>query len=108
MGSDDAIINGAVEPSQAGSSPACEATDQRGQPRPADADGDGTAVCDIGAVERQTDDPGDGGTGNCSIAGESVRVTSAAGPNVLISLIPAFVIGFRVLRKGARKNKGKY
>jgi len=107
MGSDDAIINGAVEPSQAGSSPACEATDRRGQPRPADADGDGTAICDIGAVERQTDDPGDGGTGNCSIAGESVRGTSATA-NVLISLIPTFVIGFRVLRKGSRKNRSKY
>jgi hypothetical protein len=29
----------------------CPATDQRGEARPVDADGDGTAVCDIGAVE---------------------------------------------------------
>ncbi len=29
----------------------CPATDQRGEARPIDADGDGTSVCDIGAVE---------------------------------------------------------
>jgi hypothetical protein len=29
----------------------CPATDQRGVARPADGDGDGAAVCDIGAVE---------------------------------------------------------
>ncbi len=29
----------------------CPATDQRGQTRPTDGNGDGTAVCDIGAVE---------------------------------------------------------
>lgn len=31
---------------------ACEATDQRGTPRPQDGDGDATATCDIGAFEK--------------------------------------------------------
>jgi len=34
-----------------GAAAGCPATDQRGETRPTDADGDGTAVCDIGAVE---------------------------------------------------------
>jgi CSLREA domain-containing protein len=34
-----------------GAAAGCPATDQRGEPRPTDANGDGTAVCDIGAVE---------------------------------------------------------
>ncbi len=36
---------------EAGSNAACPATDQRGVARPQDADGDGNAVCDIGAFE---------------------------------------------------------
>lgn len=34
----------------------CVATDQRAQPRPIDGNGDGTAVCDSGAVEIQSDE----------------------------------------------------
>jgi predicted outer membrane repeat protein len=30
----------------------CEATDQRGEPRPRDGNGDGVAACDVGAFER--------------------------------------------------------
>ncbi|MEO5560697.1 MAG: right-handed parallel beta-helix repeat-containing protein [Dokdonella sp.] len=36
-------------------SPACTSTDQRGQPRPVDGDGDGVVACDVGAVEMQGD-----------------------------------------------------
>jgi len=35
----------------AGDNNACLPTDQRGKPRPVDGDGDGSAVCDIGAYE---------------------------------------------------------
>jgi hypothetical protein len=35
----------------AGDNAACPAVDQRGVARPIDGDGDGVAVCDIGAVE---------------------------------------------------------
>ncbi|MCC6179625.1 MAG: right-handed parallel beta-helix repeat-containing protein [Chloroflexi bacterium] len=38
----------------AGSDAACPPVDQRGAPRPRDGNGDGNAVCDIGAFEAQT------------------------------------------------------
>ncbi|MCA9973539.1 MAG: right-handed parallel beta-helix repeat-containing protein, partial [Anaerolineales bacterium] len=38
----------------AGDNAACPAVDQRGVPRPFDGDGDGTAVCDIGAFEARS------------------------------------------------------
>jgi large repetitive protein len=37
----------------------CPATDQRGEARPIDADGDGTSVCDIGAIEIRDACPSD-------------------------------------------------
>ncbi|NJP07125.1 MAG: right-handed parallel beta-helix repeat-containing protein [Chloroflexaceae bacterium] len=55
---------------------ACLPNDQRGQPRPADGDGDGTAACDSGAYERQADETppsadnvvGDGTPASCTPA----------------------------------------
>ncbi|MFQ5667267.1 MAG: choice-of-anchor Q domain-containing protein [Candidatus Binatia bacterium] len=41
----------------------CPATDQRGAPRPADGNADGTATCDIGAFEVQGPTPTPTGTG---------------------------------------------
>ncbi|NJP07127.1 MAG: hypothetical protein HC837_16665 [Chloroflexaceae bacterium] len=35
----------------AGSTTSCPATDQRGIARPVDGNGDGTAICDVGAYE---------------------------------------------------------
>ena len=53
----------AANPATPGSgSPACEATDQRGETRPQDGDGDSTARCDIGAFEKV----GGGGGGDTS------------------------------------------
>ncbi|HUQ99513.1 MAG TPA: choice-of-anchor Q domain-containing protein [Gemmatimonadaceae bacterium] len=47
----------------AGSDVGCPAVDQRGEGRPKDGDGNGTATCDIGAFEQATTLPGGGGGG---------------------------------------------
>lgn len=46
----------------------CPDADQRGEDRPVDGDGDGTATCDVGAVEVQ---PAEGGAGGVSAGGAS-------------------------------------
>jgi len=68
----------------------CSATDQRGQPRPIDADGDGNAACDVGSVEVSAIAPldltvdstvdapdADPGDGACATAGGQCTLRAA-------------------------------
>jgi CSLREA domain-containing protein len=59
----------------------CPATDQRGETRPKDADGDGTSVCDIGAVEVFDLCPNDPTKREPGICGCGVADTDAAMAN---------------------------
>lgn len=64
------------DPNIPGSGGTCETTDQRGEPRPADGNDNGSEVCDIGAVERgaetdTTPPEDDGSTGSGSSGGGS-------------------------------------
>lgn len=52
VGSEVVDAGSPVAPGSGGS--ACVNVDQRGAPRPIDGDGNGSAICDIGAVERTT------------------------------------------------------
>lgn len=45
----------------------CQATDQLGNTRPVDGNGDGTAVCDIGAVERGPNHPPQAANGTLAV-----------------------------------------
>jgi hypothetical protein len=47
----DSLALDAGDSNAPGSGGTCETMDQRGQARPQDADGDGSTVCDVGAVE---------------------------------------------------------
>jgi len=56
------------------------------------------------ATPTPTSPPGGGG-GGCAIAGVSPVQLGTAMANVLIPLIPAFAIGYRILRRRARRNE---
>ncbi|MCI0394415.1 MAG: hypothetical protein L0332_35025 [Chloroflexi bacterium] len=61
----------------------CPITDQRGEHRPADGDGDGHAICDIGAFERTEHDP------------TSVSLTSLGGltrPAINLTWLGGFIL----------------
>ncbi len=47
------VLDGGNPSPPGGGGSACPTIDQRGQPRPFDGNGDGSAICDIGAVESQ-------------------------------------------------------
>jgi len=71
-----ALLNGSP-PVDAADNATCPADDQRQLARPADADGDGSATCDIGAFEIQTDlivsNLGDGDDGDYSYGELTLR-----------------------------------
>lgn len=78
-----------------------ETTDQRGLPRAADADGNGTAVADIGAVELQVrlvttaEDENDGTPESGVGAGTSLReaIADATGASDIVRFDPAVFTG---------------
>jgi CSLREA domain-containing protein len=67
----------------------CPAQDQRGVARPADGNGDGTAVCDVGAVEFVDQCPNDPAKTLPGICGCGVADTDANGNGVADCLINA-------------------
>jgi hypothetical protein len=53
-----------------------------------------------------TPEEGGGGGGGCAIAGGPVQAGTAMA-NILLPLIPAFAVGFRMLRRRQRKSEEK-
>ncbi|MBN1920935.1 MAG: tandem-95 repeat protein [Anaerolineae bacterium] len=66
----------------AGTTTSCPATDQRGVARPIDRDGDGTAECDIGAVELELE----AGDADLAITQSASAATVAPGEQLAITL----------------------
>ena len=60
----------------AGGTEGCASQDQRGRPRPADGNGDGTARCDIGAFEKLDGTPDCAGDDTTLCLGGRFRVTA--------------------------------
>jgi uncharacterized repeat protein (TIGR01451 family) len=80
----------------------CDAADQRGQPRPQDGDGNGTAVCDIGAFEQQTPLPSPVPSFGFFIGSLNPGSAAARGPAVTIDVFGShFVAGSVVTVDGA-------
>jgi CSLREA domain-containing protein len=69
----------------------CEATDQRGVPRPQDGDGDGVGECDIGAFELQGGGDDDGGA-----------VPASSGVGLLLLLAILLTTSAAILRPKSR------
>src|SRR5574341_612915 len=59
-----------------GTNSGCPSTDQRGYPRPVDGNGDGTAICDIGAFEYQPSNVNV--SGNVGVAGATLTYTGGS------------------------------
>ena len=74
-----------------GNNAVCPETDQRGIPRPADGDGDGTATCDIGAFEYFDQCPNDPAKTMPGVCGCGVADTDDNGNGVVDCLLNAEV-----------------
>jgi len=77
-------------------------TDQRGLPRASDANGDGSAVCDIGAFE-QSGQNGNPDTRNVSLSNISTRSRVLTGNNVMIG---GFIIEGSVPKRVLVRSRG--